>query len=138
MRALRLCAGRLILNGFRNQQRRRPRGLFQPHQHKPYDTSELEISESAHIPAPERHHLIKSEEAGLQLNIGELWAGRELLCTFLTLRDIKVRYKQTLMGFAWVIIQPLTTMLIFTLVFKRFVRLGFRERCAIRFLLFLV
>ena len=83
---------------------------------------ELEISESAHIPAPERHHLIKSEEAGVQLNIGELWAGRELLY-FLTLRDIKVRYKQTLMGFAWVIIQPLTTMLIFTLVFKRFVRL---------------
>ncbi|HEX9423627.1 MAG TPA: ABC transporter permease, partial [Pyrinomonadaceae bacterium] len=40
-----------------------------------------------------------------------------------TLRDIKVRYKQTLMGVAWVIIQPLTTVLIFTLVFNRFVRL---------------
>ncbi len=76
----------------------------------------------AHEPVPERRHLIKSEEAGVQLNIGELWASRELLY-FLTLRDIKVRYKQTLMGFAWVIIQPLMTMLIFTLVFKRFVRL---------------
>jgi lipopolysaccharide transport system permease protein len=73
-------------------------------------------------PDPERHALIKSEEAGVQLNLGELWYYRELLY-FLTLRDIKVRYKQTLMGLAWVIIQPLTTMLIFTLVFNRFVRL---------------
>ncbi len=66
--------------------------------------------------------LIKSEESGVQLNLGELWYYRELL-NFLTLRDIKVRYKQTVMGLAWVIIQPLTTMLIFTLVFNRFVRL---------------
>lgn len=72
---------------------------------------------------PERRSLIKSEEAGVQLNLSELWYYRELLY-FLTLRDIKVRYKQTLMGLAWVIIQPLTTMLIFTLVFNRFVRLN--------------
>ena len=69
-----------------------------------------------------RHALIKSEEAGVQLNLAELWHYRELLY-FLTLRDVKVRYKQTLMGLAWVIIQPLGTMLIFTLVFNRFVRL---------------
>jgi homopolymeric O-antigen transport system permease protein len=72
--------------------------------------------------AGERHILIKSEEAGVQLNLGELWQSRELLY-FLTLRDIKVRYKQTLMGVAWVIIQPLLSMLILTLVFNRFVRL---------------
>jgi len=82
----------------------------------------LDTSESAEGLAPERHALIKSEEAGVQLNLGELWHYRELLY-FLTLRDIKVRYKQTLMGVAWVIIQPLTTVLIFTLVFNRFVRL---------------
>jgi lipopolysaccharide transport system permease protein len=58
----------------------------------------------------------------VQLHLGELWQFRELLY-FLTLRDIKVRYKQTLMGVAWVIIQPLMTALIFTLVFNRFVRL---------------
>jgi len=75
---------------------------------------------SAHV--AERYALIKSEAAGVQLNLGELWRYRELLY-FLTLRDIKVRYKQTLMGVAWVIIQPLTTVLIFTLVFNRFVRL---------------
>jgi len=74
------------------------------------------------IPASERRSLIKSEEKGVQLDLGELWTFRELLY-FLTLRDIKVRYKQTLMGVAWVIIQPLLTVLIFTLVFNRFVRL---------------
>src|SRR4030095_1922977 len=66
--------------------------------------------------------LIRSEEAGVELNLPELWHSRELL-HFLTLRDIKVRYKQTLMGLAWVIIQPLMTMLIFTLVLHRCVRL---------------
>jgi len=68
---------------------------------------------------------IESEEAGVRLNLSELWQFRELLY-LLTIRDIKVRYKQTLMGMAWVIIQPLTTMLIFTLVFNRFVRVDTR------------
>ena len=65
---------------------------------------------------------IRSEDSGVQLNLGELWDYRELLY-FLTLRDVKVRYKQTLMGAAWVLVQPLLTMLIFTLVFTRFARL---------------
>lgn len=72
------------------------------------------------------HVLIESEEAGVQLNLGDLWAYRELLY-FLTLRDIKVRYKQTLMGAVWVVIQPLMTMLIFTLVFNKFARLDTKE-----------
>jgi lipopolysaccharide transport system permease protein len=83
--------------------------------------SESDLNEPP-TPVAERHALIKSEAAGVQLNLGELWHFRELLY-FLTLRDIKVRYKQTLMGVAWVIIQPLLTVLIFTLVFNRFVRL---------------
>jgi lipopolysaccharide transport system permease protein len=69
-----------------------------------------------------QHVIIKAESAGVQLNLGDLWRYRELLY-FLTLRDIKVRYKQTLMGAAWVIIQPLMLMLIVTLVFNRFARL---------------
>jgi len=67
------------------------------------------------------HTLIRSEESGVQLNLGDLWSYRELLY-FLTWRDIKVRYKQTAMGVAWVVAQPLLTMLIFTLVFNRFAR----------------
>jgi lipopolysaccharide transport system permease protein len=67
------------------------------------------------------HARIRPEDEGVQLNLGDLWAYRELLY-FLTWRDIKVRYKQTLMGVAWVVVQPLLTMLIFTLVFNRFAR----------------
>src|ERR1043166_5591690 len=63
--------------------------------------------------------LIGSEEEGVQLNLADIWAYRELLY-FLTWRDIKVRYKQTLMGVAWVIVQPLLMMLIFTVVFTKF------------------
>jgi lipopolysaccharide transport system permease protein len=54
------------------------------------------------------------------LNLREIWEYRELLY-FLTWRDIKVRYKQTAMGAAWAIVQPLFTMLIFTLFFSIFV-----------------
>jgi lipopolysaccharide transport system permease protein len=50
------------------------------------------------------------------LRLGELWAYRELLY-FLVWRDIKVRYKQTLLGAAWAIIQPVLTMVVFTLFF---------------------
>jgi lipopolysaccharide transport system permease protein len=67
--------------------------------------------------------LIESEQTGVRLNLGELWRFRELLY-FLTLRDIKVRYKQTLLGIAWVLIQPFLTMLIFSLVFSRFVKVN--------------
>src|SRR5712691_3826924 len=52
------------------------------------------------------------------LRLRGLWAYRELLY-FLTWRDIKVRYKQTLLGATWAIIQPLFTMIIFTLLFGR-------------------
>src|SRR6266699_7035683 len=48
----------------------------------------------------------------------ELWEYRELLY-FLTWRDIKVRYKQTVLGAAWAIIQPLFMMLVFSLFFGR-------------------
>jgi len=52
------------------------------------------------------------------VDLGELWRSRELLY-FLTLRDIKVRYKQTVLGAAWAILQPLATMFIFSLFFGR-------------------
>src|SRR5881396_2710854 len=48
----------------------------------------------------------------------ELWAYRELV-GFLIWRDVKVRYKQTVLGVAWAVIQPLTTMLVFTLFLGR-------------------
>src|SRR5205085_4464736 len=49
------------------------------------------------------------------LGLGDLWRFRELLF-FLTWRDIKIRYKQTLLGAAWAILQPFLTMIVFTVV----------------------
>jgi lipopolysaccharide transport system permease protein len=49
---------------------------------------------------------------------GELWRYRELLF-FLTWRDVKVRYKQAVLGAAWAVLQPLVTMVVFSLFFGR-------------------
>src|SRR5262249_50858312 len=61
---------------------------------------------------------IRPSRGWVRLNLAELWAYRELLF-FLTWRDVKVRYKQTALGVAWVILQPLLTMVIFNLFFGR-------------------
>jgi lipopolysaccharide transport system permease protein len=55
------------------------------------------------------------------INFSELWAYRELLY-FFTWRDIKVRYKQTVIGVAWALIQPLAMMVVFTLFFGKLAR----------------
>ncbi|MFQ3580715.1 MAG: ABC transporter permease [Chloracidobacterium sp.] len=52
------------------------------------------------------------------IKLGELWAYRELLY-FLIWRDVKVRYKQTVLGAAWAILQPLFTMVVFSVFFGR-------------------
>jgi lipopolysaccharide transport system permease protein len=60
--------------------------------------------------------IIRPPKGWLPIDLRELWAYRELLYTF-TWRDIKVRYKQTVLGFAWAILQPLFMMIVFTLFF---------------------
>ncbi len=62
--------------------------------------------------------VIEKTRGWLPIDLRELWDFRDLLY-FFTLRDIKIRYKQTILGFAWAIIQPLLAMLIFTLFFGR-------------------
>jgi lipopolysaccharide transport system permease protein len=52
------------------------------------------------------------------VDVGELWRYRELLC-FLVWRDVAVRYKQTALGAAWAVLQPLATMAVFTLFLGR-------------------
>ncbi|MGD0296806.1 MAG: ABC transporter permease [Bryobacteraceae bacterium] len=52
------------------------------------------------------------------VNFREFWRYRELL-VFLTQRDIKIRYKQTALGVMWAVLQPLLTMLVFTILFGR-------------------
>ncbi|PKN94156.1 MAG: phosphate ABC transporter permease [Chloroflexi bacterium HGW-Chloroflexi-6] len=52
----------------------------------------------------------------INLNLSELWRFRELLFFFIW-RDIKVRYKQTLLGVAWAVLQPVITMIVFSVIF---------------------
>ena len=65
---------------------------------------------------------IEPSHGWVSLKLKELWEARELLY-FLTWRDIKVRYKQTALGAIWAILQPLLTMLIFSLVFGRLAKM---------------
>ena len=58
----------------------------------------------------------------LSPRLGELWHYRELLY-FLTWRDIKIRYKQTALGVAWAVLQPLITMVIFSVIFGQLAKL---------------
>jgi lipopolysaccharide transport system permease protein len=61
---------------------------------------------------------IRPRKGWRSLDVKELWAYRELLWV-LTLRDIKVRYKQTVLGVAWAVIQPVMTMVVFSIFFGR-------------------
>lgn len=63
-------------------------------------------------------NVIEPRKGLFQLDLISIWHGRELLC-FLIWRDVLTRYKQTAIGAAWVIVQPLITMILFTLVFGR-------------------
>ena len=64
------------------------------------------------------HLRIQPSRGWVSLRLRELWTYRELLY-FLTWRDIKVRYKQTVLGAAWAILQPFMTMVVFSLFFGR-------------------
>src|SRR5438445_13661844 len=62
--------------------------------------------------------VIRARSGWQAVNLAQLWAYRELLY-FLVWRDVKVRYKQTVLGAAWAIIQPAMTMVVFTIFFGR-------------------
>ena len=64
----------------------------------------------------EEIHLLRPTRGLAALNLGDLWIYRELVY-FLTWRDLKVRYKQTALGAAWAVIQPVIQMVIYTLLF---------------------
>jgi lipopolysaccharide transport system permease protein len=78
------------------------------------------------MPGPEdpslRELVIQPRRGWIAIDWRELWESRELLY-FLALRDIKVRYKQTVLGVAWAVLQPVTTMVIFTVIFGRLAKL---------------
>jgi lipopolysaccharide transport system permease protein len=68
--------------------------------------------------------VILKPRSGWQLiDFAELWSARELFA-FLIWRDIKIRYRQTLLGGLWALLQPLLAMLVFTFFFNRLVGVG--------------
>src|ERR1035441_4420472 len=66
--------------------------------------------------------VIRPSKGFLSLNLKEVWRYRELLY-FLVWRDVKVRYKQTALGAAWAIIQPVMTMIVFSIFFGRLAKI---------------
>ncbi len=79
----------------------------------------------AHRALDEMHldvRVIEPQSGWVPIGWRELWDYRELL-GFLVWRDVKVRYKQTVLGAAWAVIQPLMTMVLFTLLFGRLAKM---------------
>jgi lipopolysaccharide transport system permease protein len=74
-------------------------------------------------PKPPADELVIEPSSGwIALRLDELWRYRELLY-FLVWREIKIRYKQTVLGVAWALLQPLFTMLVFSLFFGRLAKM---------------
>jgi lipopolysaccharide transport system permease protein len=66
--------------------------------------------------------IIRPRRGWIAINWSELWERRELLVS-LVMRDVQVRYKQTVLGASWAILQPVFSMLIFTIIFGRFAQI---------------
>ena len=81
-------------------------------------------SSPAGLPLPAAPAVVRIEppRTAFELRLGELWRYRELLYFFVW-RDVKIRYAQTAIGVVWVVLQPLLTMLVFTLFFGRLAKL---------------
>src|SRR5438128_807630 len=69
-------------------------------------------------PAEQPESVIRPASGWQLVNVRELWQFRELMY-FLVWRDVKVRYKQTVLGVAWAVLQPAMMMVVFTVFFGR-------------------
>ncbi|MEW6417639.1 MAG: ABC transporter permease [Nitrospirota bacterium] len=68
---------------------------------------------------PQNHEIvIRPHKGWIPVNLRELWQFRDLLY-FLSWRDIKVKYKQTVLGAAWAVLQPFITMIVFSILFGK-------------------
>lgn len=75
----------------------------------------MSLQDSRPLPKPV---IIKPTKGWVGLKLGDLWQYRELLY-YLTWRDVKVQYKQTILGVSWAILQPFFTMVVFSIFFGR-------------------
>lgn len=80
------------------------------------------LSNTASVPASEKITQVRPKRGWISIDWQELWHFRELFVT-LTIRDLQVRYKQTIVGAAWAIIQPVLTMLVFSVFFGRLAKI---------------
>lgn len=79
-------------------------------------------NEESFFPRNYAHTVLEPPKGWAPLELRELWKFRELLF-FLTWRDIKVRYKQTALGAAWAVLQPVLTMILFSVIFGNLAKL---------------
>lgn len=87
----------------------------------PTDTN-IDSTQTVEAPGHDSVIVIEPPRALRPIMLRELWAYRELLY-FLILRDVKVKYKQTGLGVAWALLQPLVNTLVFTVIFSRIAHL---------------
>lgn len=88
----------------------------------PFTNESASKTRSPQIPLTSTRLRIEPPRGLYELRTREIWAYRELLYFFIW-RDLKVRYKQTVVGIAWVIIQPILSMGVFTIFFGRLAKL---------------
>jgi lipopolysaccharide transport system permease protein len=81
-----------------------------------------DVAPVARLEDGERLTVVRQSSGWHVMDLREIWSYRELLY-FMALRDVKVRYKQTAIGVAWVVLQPLAAAAIFTVVFGRLARM---------------
>lgn len=93
----------------RSQRWRRRRGASLP----------SPVTTSAAPPGASAVTVIDAESPRTRVELRELWRAREMALT-LAWRDVKIRYKQSLIGISWAVIQPLMTMVVFTIIFGKF------------------
>ncbi len=82
------------------------------------DTRPVLTTETPPVAAPRVVTMIEPPRGWQWLNLRELWLFRELVF-FLAWRDVKVRYKQTVLGAAWAVLQPAMMMVVFTILFHK-------------------
>lgn len=93
-----------------------PLEALQPRPDPPSDAQADPVAAAPEPSAPV--FIIEAGRRSLLSDLRELWGHRDLLF-FLTLRDVKLRYKQTVLGALWAVLQPFLTMVVFTLLFGR-------------------
>jgi lipopolysaccharide transport system permease protein len=91
---------------------------------QPHWEKEILVTEAQRLPAAQELPvtLIRSYRGWSRKDLLELWQYRELIF-FLTWRDIKVRYKQSILGAGWAILKPLISMIVFYIIFSRLAKI---------------